>query len=547
MPGVLRQSVISKFEAFGLKFQVDLISGFLLSNGTDLAVVIDINITDLNNPFDYNDYTEEQNAMMFEYEKLFRFSIDSELEIDIAVEQLSILLEPQEQDVDLVFKSIHSDRSIQAIDPTTPEAYFEQAFISAYGRENLKCVSREMPIIDIYGKTRFVDYYIEREGQNVAIEKNGVRYHHPQIIGKQRYQSQLVKQNSIVSSGCKLYRWSLEAFKFIERFLDELKSFIGPADNLKLAQKISVKRDFELYEFQENSLGKLRKARKNNIKAGLVVLPTGTGKTEILVSEVASEIHNNQDARLLILCPSRKIKFQNINTLKDRLLNHKSITISDSICNNVVVQTYAWFSRHYREIDRKYFTYIAVDEAHHAVAPTMRAALRHFDPSFILGLTATDKRLDSRKLEDVFGNYDVDLSLREAIENGYLAPIRAFRIKSNVDLSEVRFNGKDYVTSDLQKNILIPSRDQLIVNVLLKYFSGNQIGKKSGVIFCVSIRHAKSLAERLCLAGFTAKAVCGKDSTAEQYTKEYENGDIQFLTTCSLLTEGWNCHRTSII
>jgi superfamily II DNA or RNA helicase len=186
-----------------------------------------------------------------------------------------------------------------------------------------------------------------------------------------------------------------------------------------------------------------------------------------------------------------------------------------------------------------------VDEAHHSVAPTVQKVIQSFTPRTLIGFTATDQRLDTRSLETVFGSYDTDLGLLDAIRQGLLAPIRAFRIKSNIDLSEVRFNGRDYMASDLQRRVVVPSRDQLIADVLQKYFTGDGLAMKQGLVFCVSVRHAVSMARLLNNHGICAAAVSGQDRRSEKHIQEYQEGKIQFLTTCSLLNEGWDSPQTT--
>ncbi|SFP46260.1 DEAD/DEAH box helicase [Hydrogenimonas thermophila] len=114
-------------------------------------------------------------------------------------------------------------------------------------------------------------------------------------------------------------------------------------------------------------------------------------------------------------------------------------------------------------------------------------------------------------------------------------------------MSEVRFNGKDYYSSDLQRTVIVPSRDQLIVDVLKKYFIDSGMPKKSGIIFCVSVAHAKKVARLMQEHNISCKAVSGNDKKSLKYIDEYQEGKIQFLTTCSLLNEGWDSPRTSII
>ena len=108
-------------------------------------------------------------------------------------------------------------------------------------------------------------------------------------------------------------------------------------------------------------------------------------------------------------------------------------------------------ARHYTELSSDYYNYLVVDEAHHAVAPILKRVIQYYNTDFTIGLTATDQRPDKKKLETVFGTYSTSLSLKEAMEKGIVAKANVYRIETNIDLSKVRFNGKDYVNADLEK------------------------------------------------------------------------------------------------
>ena len=337
--------------------------------------------------------------------------------------------------------------------------------------------------------------------------------------------------------------------KTTDNFYDEVKKYIGAIEDLQDLQKLSVSRQITLLTHQTDSLKELEQRRANGEKNFLVVLPTGTGKTEILIADIIKQYKEDNDLKVLILVPTKQLKIDTIKKVKHRFKNelHIEIVIGEGKPSQIVIQTYSWMSRYYQNFNSLDFGYVAIDEAHHAVAPTLQKVVQYFNPQMLLGLTATDKRLDEKSLSEIFGKYESSLTLIEAIKKDILAPIKAFRVQSNIDLSEVRFNGKDYYSTDLQKTVIVPSRDQLIVDILQKYFIDNSMPFKSGLIFCVSVAHAKKVAKLLQDNKISCKAVSGKDNNSQRYIEEYQNGDIQFLTTCSLLNEGWDSPRTSII
>ncbi|APW64427.1 hypothetical protein LPB137_00560 [Poseidonibacter parvus] len=529
------------------KFEKELLRGFLLINSNNNAIMIDYQICDKSNAFKYNEYTKEQNSLMFKYDSCYRFLIDDEKDF----EEFKVIyshIQNNDFNEDKI-KQSGVNRELKEIDPTLPEAYFESAFIECYGRESLSKIRREFPIIDFDGQTRWVDYLIQHKDYNIAIEKNGETYHHPIITGKTKYKSQLHKQNSLVAYGFKVFRWSLEGMKTTDNFYDEVKKYIGDLEDLLDLQKLSISREITLLSHQIDSLKELEQRRENGEKNFLVVLPTGTGKTEILIADLIEQYKKDKYLKVLILVPTKQLKIDTIKKVNYRFENelHVKVLIGEEKNSQILIQTYSWMSRYYQKFNSLDFDYIAVDEAHHAVAPTLQKVIQYFNPQMLLGLTATDKRLDEKSLAEIFGKYESNLTLVEAIKQDILAPIKAFRVKSNIDLSEVRFNGKDYSSTDLQKTVITPSRDQLIVDVLKKYFVDKTMPFKSGLIFCVSVAHAKKVAKLLQDNEISCKAVSGNDNNSQKYIEEYQNGEIQFLTTCSLLNEGWDSPRTSII
>lgn len=152
------------------------------------------------------------------------------------------------------------------------------------------------------------------------------------------------------------------------------------------------------------------------------------------------------------------------------------------------------------------FDYLIVDECHHAAANTYQKIFTYFHPKFILGLTATPERSDGEDMLELFQNVAHKMDLKTAVERGVLVPIRCVRVKTNIDLTDVRFNGIKYNSQDLESKLFIPERNQLIVDTYLKYVNG-----KKTVIFCASVDHAAEIAKLLRDNGVKAEAVSGRD------------------------------------
>ena len=247
---------------------------------------------------------------------------------------------------------------------------------------------------------------------------------------------------------------------------------------------------------------------------------------------------NKKDFKGLILVPG-------INIFADWIQRiHNSLP---ELEDKIDIRTYAYMARHYTELSSDYYNYLVVDEAHHAVAPILKRVIQYYNTDFTIGLTATDQRPDKKKLETVFGTYSTSLSLKEAMEKGIVAKANVYRIETNIDLSKVRFNGKDYVNADLEKRIRVTSRNELIVDVLKEYFTTGEASLRQGVIFCVNVSHANEMARLLNKAGIVASSYTGQTKNPTSIMEDFKNKKIRFLCTCNMVSEGWDYPELGIL
>ena len=358
------------------------------------------------------------------------------------------------------------------------------------------------------------------------------------MIGIEGYRKQLRKQNTCALWGLKLYRFSTEDCRFKDRIEDDIRSYLGKDTSGFRETGLLLERKTELYEHQEISLAQIEERRERGIRAFLIVLPTAAGKSRIVEEDIQKFAAGKEQFRALILAPNTNI----IADWKERI--DKDL---QPLQDRIDIKTYSYAVRHYHEKTRDYYSYIVVDEAHHAVAPMLKRVIQYYAPEFLVGLTATDQRPDKKRLEEIFGNYTTELSLKDAMEKGVVARANVYRIETNIDLSHVRFNGKDYVNADLEKSVRVTSRNELIVNVLKDYFTEGDAGKRQGIIFCINKAHTKEMARLLNAAGISAQDYSGDTKHPEKVMQEFKEHKIRFLCACDMISEGWDYPELGIL
>lgn len=530
-----KDSFLVQHTDFSLREQVKYPNGGVsrfYDNGTDM-VIIDEDIC-VHNPekpvFSYMLITDKQNNYMHRFRRVFRFLgyVQAEVEKYLSKDEITIPVD---------YMITVGDRGEQA-DASPLELHFEQSFTNAYGINALKYLSREYGICDENGKNYFLDYLVRTRNGKYAVEENGVTYHHPQIIGEEKYKNQLSKQNTCALWGIKLFRFSTEDCAFENRIEDDIKQYFGKDTSEFVDDGLKIDRKVELYEHQTVSLQEIQKRREAGIKAFLIVLPTAAGKSKIVEEDLREFAKSRQDFKGLILVPGVNI----LTDWQDRIR-----TSLPELTDKIEIKTYAYMARHYADAQPDYYNYLVVDEAHHAVAPVLKRVIQYFNTEFTIGLTATDQRPDKKKLETVFGTYSTSLSLKEAMEKEVVAKANVYRIETNIDLSQVRFNGKDYVNADLEKKIRVTSRNELIVNVLEEFFTSGEAGLRQGVIFCVNVNHANEMAKLLNSAGITAASYTGQAKNPTALMEDFKQKKIRFLCACNMISEGWDYPELGIL
>ena len=372
------------------------------------------------------------------------------------------------------------------------EELFVQLFCEAFGPEKTENLQVQYPCVDIYGRHRYIDFALESPESKIAIEIDGETYHNPSKVSENKYADDLLKQNSLVYDNWKVYRWIYSQLeKQPEKVKDELITFLGTSPMFKAFEAdlpVQMGQTIELRDYQQEATENLQKMREDGKTIALLYNATGVGKTITAATDAKAV-----GGRILFLVNALKLASQAKETFAkawpEATLGEYTGSQKD-MTQTVIFATVQSISKDLEKFSPTDFDYLIVDECHHAAANTYQKIFTYFHPKFILGLTATPERSDGEDMLELFQNVAHKMDLKTAVERGVLVPIRCIRVKTNIDLTDVRINGIKYNSQDLESKLFIPERNQLIVDTYLKYVNG-----KKTVIFCASVDHAAEIAK----------------------------------------------------
>lgn len=289
---------------------------------------------------------------------------------------------------------------------------------------------------------------------------------------------------------------------------------------------------------QIEALYHLKKTREEGFDKGLVVAATGIGKTYLAAFDSC------EYQRILFVAHREEIlkqaekSFKNVRPLSERgfFIGSQKDTTKDIIFASV--QSLGK-NDSLKLFQPDYFDYIIVDEFHHAVAQNYQNIIQYFKPKFLLGLTATPERLDSK---DVLAICDYNLvyeaPLKKAINQGWLVPFRYYAIfDETVNYETIDYRNGKYQTTQLEEALSIHKRADLIFSHYKKYRSTRAMG------FCMSKHHAEFMADYFVKHGVSACAVYSGDegvhnTAREKALSKLVKGEINVIFSVDMFNEG---------
>ena len=387
--------------------------------------------------------------------------------------------------------------------------------------------------------------------------------------------------------------FSMEEFPTKEELIERYKSEANDGNGLNeqelavIAQPFCTGQNiFPPRYYQRNAINRTVNAIAKGQSRVLLVMATGTGKTYTAFQIVWRLLHSKLKKKVLYLAdrnilvdqsiqqdfnPLKKVTHK-IDYSKDK--NHleelSSYQVFFALYQQLIGQNDA---KNYQELfpNPDYFDLVIVDECHRGSAKddsNWRNILDYFSSATHIGMTATPKETKYQSSIGYFGDPVYTYSLKDGIEDGFLAPFKVINITTNIgdewrptkgqkDIHGNEIEDRIYNNSDYDYNIVIEDRIREVAQEITNYLKSTDRMAKT-IVFCADETHA----ERMRMALTNANAdMCKKNTDyvvritgSDEYGKSKLDYFISvaekypvIATTSKLLSTGVDCKMTKLI
>jgi DNA repair protein RadD len=291
----------------------------------------------------------------------------------------------------------------------------------------------------------------------------------------------------------------------------------------------------------------------------LVVIPTAGGKSLVMAAFIQEVVAQWPDERIIILTHVRELISQNFSELI-RLWPEAPAGIYSAGLNRRDVQAQILFAG-IQSVHRKAYTIqradlVLVDEAHlipRKADTTYRrflGDLKRINPQLkIIGLTATPYRLDSGMLhtgpDALFDDIAFEVSVRELIDERYLAPLISKQTSTQLDVSGVGTRGGEFIAGQLEAAVDQDPITRAAIDEVVAY--GRD--RRSWLLFCAGVGHAQHVCDAVHERGFSCATIFGHTPKAERdrIIAAFKRGEVRALASMGVLTTGFNAPGVDLI
>ncbi|SDH21476.1 EcoAI/FtnUII family type I restriction enzme subunit R [Halanaerobium congolense] len=312
----------------------------------------------------------------------------------------------------------------------------------------------------------------------------------------------------------------------------------------------------------------------------MLVMATGTGKT-FTAFQIIHRLWKAREKKRILFLADRNILIDqamvnDFNPFKDIMQKVDRNTVDKA--HEIYMALYQSMTgseewqETYRQFSPDFFDLVVIDECHRGSAradSAWREVLDYFDDATHIGLTATPKETNKVSNTHYFGEPIYTYSLKQGIDDGYLAPYKVVRVNLDKDLEGYRptkdkldkyglpVEDREYNIKDYDRSLVLEKRTELVAKEVSDYLKPNSRYNKS-IVFCVDIDHAERM--RQSLINENSDLVKKNSKYVMAITSEHQRGKEQLtnftdpaekyptlVTTSKLLTTGVDAQTCKLI
>jgi superfamily II DNA or RNA helicase len=290
---------------------------------------------------------------------------------------------------------------------------------------------------------------------------------------------------------------------------------------------------YQLRDYQISLINQIYKQWKLGRQRVMAQLPTGGGKT-VIFAEIARAVEQ-RGKRVLVLAHREELILQSAQKIEAFINNKVGIIKAGYKSTSCSIQVASVQTIVNRLSEFKYFDLIIVDEAHHSAAPSYQKILSDNSDAYILGVTATPKRLDGKGFEDLFDVLVCGITTSELIERGYLSPFQLLVAPKLMEVEGIKIINGDYSTKELAS----ANNAVKLAGDLIETYQQHASLKRC-LVFAINVEHSIAICDRYNQAGIRAAHLDGESHPNERkkVLEQFRLGEIKVLTNCQLFDEG---------
>lgn len=306
-----------------------------------------------------------------------------------------------------------------------------------------------------------------------------------------------------------------------------------------VTQEDNNEEDIAPNTMQSEALQNLEIIRSKQKTKALIISATGTGKTYL----AAFDVQSFKPKKLLFVVHRLNIAKKALETFRKLFKTEKTFGVYSGDKRDLeadfIFATIQTISKkeHLSEFPKDIFDYIIIDETHRSGADSYLRLINHFNPKFLLGMTATPERTDGNDIFSLFDhNIACEIRLNRAMEEDMLSPFHYFGI------TDLKVNNE---TLENTQDFSLLSTDERVGQIIKKAkFYGSDNGITRGLVFCSRNEEAKNLSLKFNENGFKTIALSGKNTEDERekaislLESDNINEKIDYIFTVDIFNEG---------